>query len=773
MKKTIITVAAALTVIMSLSSILGTTKLGPFGVDVVSAATGETETTPAANSTWKPSAAPAVVETSTEIKRFLAFGSYGGDVKLLQTMLNNVGYNLVVDGIFGKNTEAAVKDYQKKNSLSVDGVVGPKTLAKLVPASVKVVETAQPTAEKTTIKVGRADYAAHGTKCFTSAVVAMAGDKIVAASMDDYQFIGTDVAKGVPNSDKDFAANFADSKMALASKLTNAKYYSENMKTKGGATVPIDKNFDAILAYVKGKTIAQLEATLASSTPGQKVDAVSGATLTDTTGYLAAIVTAAKAAVENSPLQVETAALNRMKVGRVDFAAHGTKCFTSAVAVMIDDKIVATSVDDYQFMSTDVAKGVPNSDKDFGKNYKDPKMVLASKRLNTSYYSENMKTKGGATIAIDKNLDAVQVFAAGKTIAELEAVLSKSTPGQKIDAVSGATLADTPGYLSAIVAAAKASSKEAEKIALKVGRADYAAHGTKCFTSAVVAMAGDKIAAVSIDDYQFIGTDVAKGVPNSDKDFAANFADPKMALASKLTNAAYYSENMKTKGGATVPIDKNFEAVVAYVKGKTIAQLEALISKSTPGQKVDAVSGATLADTPGYLAAIVAAAKAAVENSQVKVETSALDKIKVGRVDYAAHGTKCFTSAVAIMLGDKIVATSIDDYQFMGTDVATGVPNSDKDFGKNYKDPKMVLASKRTNTKYYSENMKTKGGATIAIDKNLDAVQVYAAGKTIAELEAVASNSTPGQKVDAVSGATLADTPGYLSALVAAAKAAK
>lgn len=34
---------------------------------------------------------------------------------------------LPVDGIFGANTEAAVRAAQKTHSLTVDGVVGPKT----------------------------------------------------------------------------------------------------------------------------------------------------------------------------------------------------------------------------------------------------------------------------------------------------------------------------------------------------------------------------------------------------------------------------------------------------------------------------------------------------------------------------------------------------------------------------------------------------------------------------------------------------------------------
>ena len=48
-------------------------------------------------------------------------------VFLLQFILNQFGYNLSVDGIFGVNTEKAVRDFQQKNGLSVDGLVGQNT----------------------------------------------------------------------------------------------------------------------------------------------------------------------------------------------------------------------------------------------------------------------------------------------------------------------------------------------------------------------------------------------------------------------------------------------------------------------------------------------------------------------------------------------------------------------------------------------------------------------------------------------------------------------
>lgn len=54
-------------------------------------------------------------------------GSKGDDVKTLQSALH-----LVVDGIFGRITDEAVKDFQKKNGLKVDGVVGDLTWAKIL-----------------------------------------------------------------------------------------------------------------------------------------------------------------------------------------------------------------------------------------------------------------------------------------------------------------------------------------------------------------------------------------------------------------------------------------------------------------------------------------------------------------------------------------------------------------------------------------------------------------------------------------------------------------
>ena len=121
-------------------------------VDAVAAATtsAPAPTTPAP--TTKPTAPAKTTTTKTQtttatsakINRLLALGSVGGDVTLLQTLLNSNGYSLKTDGIFGEKTLAAVKGYQGKNALRVDGIVGPKTLAKLAPVVAEVVKPAEP-----------------------------------------------------------------------------------------------------------------------------------------------------------------------------------------------------------------------------------------------------------------------------------------------------------------------------------------------------------------------------------------------------------------------------------------------------------------------------------------------------------------------------------------------------------------------------------------------------------------------------------------------------
>ena len=65
----------------------------------------------------------------------VAYGSQGGAVKQLQSELNKRGYQLDEDGIYGKKTKAAVRDYQKKGGLTmVDGIAGDETWGSLLSA---------------------------------------------------------------------------------------------------------------------------------------------------------------------------------------------------------------------------------------------------------------------------------------------------------------------------------------------------------------------------------------------------------------------------------------------------------------------------------------------------------------------------------------------------------------------------------------------------------------------------------------------------------------
>lgn len=61
-------------------------------------------------------------------------GSQGEEVKKIQSGLNQVGYKLTVDGDWGKNTQAAVLDFQEKAGMNPDGLWGPKSEAALAAA---------------------------------------------------------------------------------------------------------------------------------------------------------------------------------------------------------------------------------------------------------------------------------------------------------------------------------------------------------------------------------------------------------------------------------------------------------------------------------------------------------------------------------------------------------------------------------------------------------------------------------------------------------------
>lgn len=88
-----------------------------------------------------PSTTPAETKPSTYHKSsskysvqllYLQKGDRGRDVQILQELLKIRGYNVETSGEFDEATKTAVKDFQKKTNQSQDGIVGAKTMEKLL-----------------------------------------------------------------------------------------------------------------------------------------------------------------------------------------------------------------------------------------------------------------------------------------------------------------------------------------------------------------------------------------------------------------------------------------------------------------------------------------------------------------------------------------------------------------------------------------------------------------------------------------------------------------
>lgn len=69
------------------------------------------------------------IKENISIEVLSKYGSTGDEVKQIQTKLKRWGYyNGNIDGIYGSKTVEAVKYFQRKNGLTVDGIAGIKTL---------------------------------------------------------------------------------------------------------------------------------------------------------------------------------------------------------------------------------------------------------------------------------------------------------------------------------------------------------------------------------------------------------------------------------------------------------------------------------------------------------------------------------------------------------------------------------------------------------------------------------------------------------------------
>ena len=104
------------------------------GVFALGAASGAwAQQTQAAQPTEaKPKVEQVKKQATVKAKKTAAHKTAGkGWVKNLQTALNGQGYQLKADGVMGKKTRHALKDYQKKNGLKASGRLDKATKAKL------------------------------------------------------------------------------------------------------------------------------------------------------------------------------------------------------------------------------------------------------------------------------------------------------------------------------------------------------------------------------------------------------------------------------------------------------------------------------------------------------------------------------------------------------------------------------------------------------------------------------------------------------------------
>ena len=308
--------------------------------------------------------------------------------------------------------------------------------------------------------------------------------------------------------------------------------------------------------------------------------------------------------------------------------------------------------------------------------------------------------------------------------------------------------------------------KEAIEGKLVLRRSLKAPHGEGTFARIAVVTDGDKLVDVSIDELQYFDEDSDfVGLPNQDEDteFKAGNKEGKI-LGSKIMNDEQYSAMMKEKAESTVSIWDNYKAIQDFAMGKTIDELKEVVEGAEDGKPIDAVTGATLVDTKGYLQAIIETAES--RDNYTIFEASNIDDIKVQQLYGTAGNKNAVTDTFVVLEGDKIIAANIDEYQFMQ---GKGVPNSDKKFGENYADSEKVLASKLENNEDYSGQMKEIAKAEYTLEENFKAIQDFVVGKTPEEIKEIIDSNEAGKPVDAISGATLASTVGYLEEIYNAA----
>lgn len=284
---------------------------------------------------------------------------------------------------------------------------------------------------------------------------------------------------------------------------------------------------------------------------------------------------------------------------------------------------------------------------------------------------------------------------------------------------------------------------------------------SRSFSRIVVATSGDKIVGVSLDEYQYDSADGDfEGVTNSDKEFGEGTAEGKV-LISKMANEEKYSAGMKEAGSPT-SLKETYEGIANFAKGKTISELEDFLKDKSDDEIIEAVTGATFKSTPSLLNQIVEVAKSEDFVSVGHAENP--EEITFKSIVGAPHGEKSFADAVVAMEGDKVVAASFDEFQYI--EDGMGIAKVGTDFTQGYAEENKVLGSKLENNEKYSENMAEKGKSTVSIKDNFEAIENFVAGKTADEIKEAIDSKKEDGTIDAVTGATLKDTANYLQLIV-------
>lgn len=123
----------------------------------------------------------------------LELGSTGSAVKDVQAMLSLMGYySGAVDGTYGENTVAAVRQFQTDVGLTIDGVVGPATWRRLLPTPATFAELQEPNVSDETGSIVQDSSESPSTDASGEVALPETGGELPILKLDDS---GSDVSR--------------------------------------------------------------------------------------------------------------------------------------------------------------------------------------------------------------------------------------------------------------------------------------------------------------------------------------------------------------------------------------------------------------------------------------------------------------------------------------------------------------------------------------------------------------------------------------------------